>query len=300
MLLNEEGKKEFLKTKFHQFFDIRLQEIESINENGIEQFVNFVLPLEKINEYFILSEIRKIFNDDYNNVIFTPADDYESIYKYEFYGDRFFIRMKPFSTVIRMHIVPKKYDASNATTDDNLLFFKDKKQKINNKNFSCTAEYKRQGKNINLYYQEQTEKPSNGFYKFDIKKYTQNMRNLQINYGYSYNDTNPTNKIWHLTGIIDESDEQGNKITSDNFTEFNSSLVDANCDNRLNKTNKIIQLKIDNQIDWENYYTDSGGFNNRHGINTVYHKTLKYFNDDLYTEENSQYYLVDWVERREE
>ena len=52
MLLTIEGKKEFLKTRFHQFFDIELKNTIEIDENSIEQFVNFVLPLSKLNEYY--------------------------------------------------------------------------------------------------------------------------------------------------------------------------------------------------------------------------------------------------------
>ena len=32
----------------------------------------------------------------------------------------------------------------------------------------------------------------------------------------------------------------------------------------------------------------------------LYHKTLKYFNDDLYIEENEQYHIIDWNELTEE
>ena len=85
MLLTTEEKKEFLKTRFHQFFDIELKNTIEIDENSIEQFVNFVLPLSKLNEYYDIDNFKVFLNNDYNNVIFTPADNTDIIYDYEFY-----------------------------------------------------------------------------------------------------------------------------------------------------------------------------------------------------------------------
>ena len=68
-----------------------------------------------------------------------------------------------------------------------------------------------------------------------------------------------------------------------------------------NFTNKILQQKlVSNQIDWDDIYQHEGGFDNPHELGTLYHKTLKYFNDDLYIEENGLYHLVDWIEIKEE
>lgn len=321
MLLTTEGKKEFLKTKFHQMFNIDLKNEININEDNIVKFVNFVLPLSKLNEYYDINAFKKFLNDNYNNVIFTPTDNLDVIYDYEFYQGVYFIRLKPFSKKICMHIIPKKYDASNTGSNSPLLFFKNSKHNIDETNFTNTSEYERLNtcRNINLYYKESVEKFSNGFYKFNIKQHTQDIKNLQINLGYGYNNTNPTEKKWHITGIIDESDEQGQTIPSSDFTEFNSSLVDVNSDGRLNYTNKILQQKIKNhQIDWDDFFDCVGGFNNPHDVSiynndigcnsaennfllqNMYHKTLKYFNDDLYIEENEQHLLIDWIEIREE
>lgn len=302
MILTEEGKKDFLKTKFHQYFDITLSSDISIEETNVEQFVNFVLPLEALNEEYDMSSFKKYLNDDYNNVIFTPANDSTIIYNYEFYQGVYFIRLKPYSKYIRMHIVPKKYDASNTKTHP-ILFFKDNKQNIDENVFTCSDEYNREEEHpVNLHYQEENIKTSNGMYKFNIKQHTQNMRNLQINLGYSYiSPTDNFNKIWHITGVLDESDENGNIIPYSEFTEFNSTLCDANCDNNADFTNKILEQKIkQNEIDWSDLYKHNGGFNNPHSVNKLYHKTLKYFNDDLYIEENGYYHLVNWIEIKEE
>lgn len=297
MILTDEGKQEFLKTKFHQYFDIELT--SNLVEENITQFVNFVLPLEKINDQYDLEELRKFFNNDFNNVIFSSSDN-QHIYRYEIYQNVYFIRLYPFSHHIRMHIIPKKYDASDEKTNNSLLFFKDQKQTISEENFFCTEEYERKEdrNNINLYYkEEEVINTAEGIYKFDIRQHTRGMKNLQINSGYSYNDTNPSNALIHYTGVLDESNEFGEPIETK--TEWNLTLIDANYDNKSTYTNvaKMMELS-NNQLQWPTNYDpyDSIGFNNEHSINKIYHKTLKYFNDDLYIEENSQYINANWRE----
>lgn len=237
MILNEQGKEEFLNSNFHPFFDIQLS--VDITEENVEQFVNYVLPISKIDEtYAITTDMRDYFNEDYSNVIFTSTDE-EHIYRYECYRDVYFIRLHPFEKSIRMHILPKRYDASNTKTDTAFLIFKDNKQTIDENNFSCTPEYERHDEEykVNLYYKEDTKKTSNGMYKFNIKEQAKNFRNLQINAGYSYNDTNPTSpmELKHYTGILDESDEDGIPVAPGEFTEFNLSLMDTNCDNNYSE-----------------------------------------------------------------
>lgn len=230
MILNEQGKEEFLRNNFHPFFDIKL--VTDASEENTEQFVNYVLPLSVIDEQYAITDMQIYFNNDYNNVIFTSVNE-EHLYQYEIYQGIYFIRMRPFEKEIRMHILPKKYNVS-----DNILIFKDNEETIDSNNFSCTTEYQRKenNKNINLYYKENTQKTSDGIYKFPIKNKTKNFRNLQINMGYSYNNTNPTNPMMlkHYTGVLDESDEDGVPVPPNEFTEFNLSLMDVNCDNTQN------------------------------------------------------------------
>ena len=300
MLLNNEGKLEFIKDNFHPYFDITLT--SNIVAENVNEFVNFVLPIEKIYNYDLEDEngLKKIFNDDFNNIVFT-ANDNKTLFKYEVYKKVFFIRMPFYCDVIRMHIIPKKYDASDEKSENPLLFFKADKETITEDNFSCTEQYERKEdrKNINLYYTEETQIDSNGIYKFDIKRYTRNLQKLQINSGYSYNDTNPSDEINHYTGILDESDENGDPVSV--FTEFNLALMDANYDNICDFTNTIKAQEINNdETIWPTntnpYPNASNGFDNSHSINTVYHKTIKYFNDDIYTEEDGSYLTADWDE----
>lgn len=299
MLLNEDGKKEFLKSNFHPYFDINLE--SNIVPTQALQFVNITLSLDDIDKQYSIEDLQVFFNDEYNNVIFTSSND-ENIYRYEFYHNIYFIRATPFDSTIHMHILPKKYDASNTLSDLPVLFFKDENQVIDETNFVCTEEYTRYDNQnpINLYYQEDDLSTSNGLYKFDIREQAKNFNNLQINLGYSYNDTNPTNKLKHYTGILDESDETGTPISPEEFTEWNMSLMDTNYDNNADYTN-VSKMQELNDI-WPTDttpYNDGEhtvGFNNPHDINKIYHKTIKYFNDDIYIEENGQYINQSWKE----
>ena len=310
MLLTDEGKKEFLKNRFHQYFDITIEHDGALLLDKID-FANFVLPLSKIGEDYDLDSIKKFLNNDYNNVIFTSGNEQETIYRYEVYQGVYFIRLEPFYYKLRMHIIPKKYDASNTKSNNPLLFFKDNLQTIDENNFTCTAdkyERKTDKNNINLYYKKPSKQTSNGFYKFDIRGHTRDLTNLQINLGYSYNDTNPTDEINHWTGVLDESDENGNPI--EDFTEWNITLIDSNCDNvsvpndpHFDLTNWAQTQKLSNgKLIWPeetNMYKGTAfSFFNNHTINTLYHKTIKYFNDDLYVEEvgDGRFALFPWDE----
>lgn len=321
MLLNNEGKKDFLQSKFHQYFDINLKPLTDIDENCIEQFVNLTISLEQLNALYDLDSMKKFFNSDYNNIIFTPQDSID-IYDYEFYKGIFYIRLKPFSTKIRMHIIPKKYDASNTLSSNPILIFKDSNQNIEESdsfiytdpfNFGCTENYERheEEENINLYYKTDEFLDEAGLYKFNIKEKTQGIHNLQINAGISYNDTDPNeeplsdeNETYHFLGIADESNEYGNKISSSDFTEFNESLLlrvnrrDIGTDEII-KTNGLKDfLETPSSVNFikENFGEGLSIMNKYHEINNIYHIKMKYFNDSLYVEENKEYIMKDWGE----
>ena len=113
-------------------------------------------------------------------------------------------------------------------------------------------------------------------------------------------------KIEHYTGILDESDENGILLEPNQFTEFNLSLMDTNCDNNCNNcsytnTSQPQQL-VNNEIQWPTEvipYNDEvheKGFINSHDIDILYHKTIKYFNGDIYIEEDGHYINENWDE----
>lgn len=334
--LNINEKIEFMDSGFHQSFIIKLNaEMESINET-----VNITLRLDEIGgtdngHSWGLNKRIEYINEHYDNILFTPSNDFYTIYPYEFYKGIFYIKAKPFSSEIVLHILPKHCRAS-----DKVLMFKDSDIDPK-KHFIKTDDYynRHTGNIINLYYQSidltnntKQDRPSYakpypefhkfgqgdyyklyqkhnennwitedyptvnkpfGEYEFDISSWAKNMQNIQINAGYQYNESSPTNAI-HYTGIKDNTNTA---------IEDRAVLIDSNYDKITSKTNNIQQME---------YYLDNGnkkirfpessinqksfksGFNNSHTPNKTFHKKIKYFNDFLYIEENNQYVLGEW------
>ena len=305
MLLAKEGQFEFINNHYHPFFEINIQNdlLKNITKTSYFDFVNLVLKVDDLggdNKYDV-GKLLQLFNDEQNNVVFTSKDNKE-IYQYECYKGVFFIRINSYTfgtnEPIRLHIIPKKYDASSTKTAFPLLIFKDTPQAIKEGTVIITKPYETHNKeSINLFYTEEDKTTCLGYYQFDIRDKAKNLNILQINLGYSYNDTNPTNELRHLTGVLDISDINGEIIRDRSFTEFNKTLVDANYDNVANFPRTITEVKQENGlIKWPTKTQFQNGLTDTHTINTVYHKTLKYFNDDLYTEENGNYMILDWIE----
>ena len=118
----------------------------------------------------------------------------------------------------------------------------------------------------------------------DISKYTGNLNNIQIDSCYSYTPSSPTNAI-HYIGVKDIS----NYDKADRCT-----LIDANLDRILpNKstTNYISQFEyVENDVHFP-ITTDTvqqdKSYTHTHTdkIGQKHYKTIKYFNDRLYSEE---------------
>ena len=303
MILAKEGQIDFINNHYHPFFEINIQNdtLESAAEVSYFDFVNLVLRFEELGSKYDIARLSNLFNDDYTNVIFTSKDN-KNIYRYEYYNGAFFIRIDSYTfgtnDPIRLHIIPKKYDASSSKTNFPVLIFKDTPQAIKeSSNFFLSPYDTRDKTRINLFYTEDEKQQCVGHYQFDIREKAKNLNILQINLGYAYDNTNPTNEIRHLTGVLDFSDADGNRVVGGNTTEFNKTLIDANYDHVANFPRTITEVSYEGDlIKWPTKTQFQNGLTDTHDINTVYHKTLKYFNDDLYTEENGNYMILDWIE----
>ncbi len=305
MLLAKEGQIDFIENHYHPFFEINIQNdlLKNITGKFYFDFVNLVLKLDDLgaNNKYDVNRLANLFNDERTNVVFTSGDN-KKIYRYEYYNGVFFIRIDSYTfgtnDPIRLHIIPKKYDASSSKTSFPLLIFKDTPQALkDNPSFFLDPYDTHDETRINLFYTEDEKKPCVGHYQFRIREKAKNLNILQINLGYSYDNTNPTNEIRHLTGVLDSSDVDGNLVLGEELTEFNKTLVDANYDNVANFPRTITEVSYNQgAIIWPNKTHFQNGLTDGHTINTVYHKTLKYFNDDLYTEENGNYMILDWIE----
>ncbi len=138
----------------------------------------------------------------------------------------------------------------------------------------------------------------------DMSHYTNQMINIQIDTCYTYNKSSPTNAVHYL----------GFKDKTNNDIADRCALIDANLDKIINNkttTNYISQLEyIDEQVHFpisldvvqqDNSYTHSHTTN----IGRKHYKTIKYFNDRLYSEEKSiedneviqqGYTIGDWID----
>lgn len=255
-----------------------------------------------------ISVLYPYFNNEMTNIVFTPQNDPKTIYRYEFYKGVFYIQLKPFSQYIRMHILPKAYNCSNV-----VLLFRD--NEMTYENIEKTDDYYHYDKDsiINAYYlidnngeeeirdrnnpdisEEQYNKNdwTRTFcdFSYDISKSTKSINNLQICAGYRYNKSSPFYSL-HYTGVRDKT----NIAVEDRCT-----LIDANYDKLENISNNITQYNFNEEFYIPNPPVISSSYpeniDHTTKIGKKYHKTLKYINDLLYSEEEKKYTIAEWVD----
>lgn len=246
-------------------------------------------------------EVLPYINEEFNNLVFTNQDDYDVIHQFEAYKGMIYLKLYPYNKNIRLHILPRSY-----TGDSPLLLFKDEiitndnitKQNCSIKTFPPINATTLQGTSI--YEME-----------YDISNSTKNLNTLQINIGYSYPST--TTKVFHLTGIKDETneipenrlafidanyDQQTNENTSNNIAQpivtpmpgkpiqYPTSITPRNPILQIVKSDPNVNINHINQ-----YIT----VNNKKAPK-IFHKTIKYINDDIYMYEESEHLEKEWGE----
>ena len=230
-----------------------------------------------------LSPILPYLNNEFNNLVFTDRDNYDIIHKFEVYKGIIYLRLYPYNSQIRLHILPKSYKG-----DSHLLIFKDEfVTEENIEKINCSS-------NLVPPINSIFDKPgttSSYELNYDISKETEGFHTLQINAGYKYPTT--ITKIFHLTGVKDET----NEIIADRCT-----LLDANYDSYADYTNNITQFLISSNTivpptkNNLNIKESNANMNNNHKNGKIFHKTIKYINDDLYIEEEKKYLKHEWGE----
>ena len=255
------------------------------------------------------------FNSDMSNIVFTPQNDLNTIYKYEAYKGVFYIKLQPFSQYIRMHILPKAYDCSSS-----ILVFRD--DMLTNEHLLKTDDYFHNdvGNFINSYYiesidennrikiRDRTNPNINGYqyelndwpnthceFSYNISNSTKSFDKLQICAKYRYNNSTPYYNV-HFMGIKDNTN-----INADD----RCSLIDANLDDIKIPSNNISQFYYDEEkgLYIPKFVVKKAYSENIYHLNEIgkwYHKTLKYINDALYSEEgersNIKYAFEYWTE----
>lgn len=266
-----------------------------------------------------LSKFSSFLNNNGTNVIFTPRDDYDTIYQYEEYKDVYYIKANPYSKTIRMHILPRNYDCS-----DTVLFLRD--DMTDKLKIIRTGDYKvYSDRGINAYFQEGGEdrlrtadninalKSYNMYqwgedesstfveFNYDVSEDTKSFNNIEICVGYKYNNCSPYYAI-HYTGVKDNT----NLKKDDQAT-----LLDVNVDLINTHSNSISQMafKSAETIEGEedevyikhdvknNIKKNVGKIDHTTDVNRVHYKKIKYINDSLYIEEdNTINGFCNWIE----
>lgn len=334
--LNQDQKKEYLSSNFHQYLIITLNNDDQMPENS---FVNVVITLDDL-DWDTRNESNKsglgrfaeyVNTETFANFLFTDKNDFQKIYNYEYYQGAFFIRIKPYSNKIAMHILPQKYEGF--TQNDVLLFRDSSIEPIKHEYYGI-----HENKNINLYYQYQkdgiesgdrplslnppkfskfsnkytyynynndewqqdTYQDTYGEFDFDISGSTINIDNIQINAGYKYNNSTSDKNIVHYTGIYDNRAVGSQKAV----------LIDANYDGENPHSNVITQLTWNNNTEELKFPQDNAdayqnlSFNNTHigNIGKLFHKTIKYWNDTIFisekkdSNEEDDYIIGNWTD----
>lgn len=322
--LNEEQKKEYLSSGFHQYLIIDILNKQKMTKN---QPANLVITLSDLDwdtqgtdDETGLGRLANFVNKTFSNFLFTPKNDFSKIFQYEYYQGSFFIRMEPYTPQIVMHILPQKYEGFKS---GDVLFFKDTRVTPIKHHYYRTHSNK---PNINLYYQHQVDgvaagdrplslnpvkfsKFSNKFtyinyltesstweqknymdtygeFDFDISEATENLDKIQINAGYQYNESSSDKNVIHYTGIYDNHSIDSQRAV----------LIDANYDGEnANFTNVITQLEWNQNSSQTSFPQTEAkaynnlGFNNSHlhNIGKTFFKTIKYWNDDIFISEKN-------------
>ena len=253
-------------------------------------------------------------NAEMTNIVFTPTNNTNTLYRFEIYKGIIYLKLKPYSQYIRMHILPKAYDCSDTVlilTDNDV----DKRTVTYN-----TSKYKiyEERNNINAYFQENNEDRNrenivNKSYNkndwdenpadisttfvdftYDISNSAESFTNLQICTGYRYNKTSPYYAL-HYTGVKD----------NEGMVEDRCTLIDANIDNvKGNSTNIITQMMYNDDnvyIKHDPEIRKEIGINDHTSeVGILHHKIIKYINDALYIEEEKIYGTQEWIDRKQE
>ena len=327
--LNESDIKEELEY-FHPYFYMDVLKPEDKEPVG---FINLKIHLDNLyGDGLGFDAISEQWSDNY----FTDelkADDFNTVFKYEYYKGMFFIRLDEYVSKIAIHVFPKNYYTMNQ-----LLLLKEDYNDFTYELKPNTTYYTRDNyteepyNRVNATYMMEEDdsyviregrdtyknfskfikqngmyhkKDENGwvredykdnFVEYDYPLGTINtLPSIEIASGYTYNES-CSNNIEHYIGIKDKTniaDEDRAALIAMNPDKINDVLPDET------NYSTIPQQYWDenkNKTQLSETYTvyNNKGLTNPHTINKRYDMTLKYFNDDLYIEENDQYLLSEW------
>lgn len=277
-------------------------------ENTINDYVNLKIiekDIEQLlyqtdNSEYMLNHYKKYVStpDDsssgYDNIIFTPQDDWNTIIPFEYYKGTFYLRLPYFCQTICLHIISKYYDATDNvalfTTDDMIEYLQN-----NPPEYAWLSERSIENK-INT----TIEDGQIARYLIDLPQECKEMSSIEIDAFYLYTGKNPEISTFpnNQLGIVD-SKIRGYSSVDSEAEDQKTSVANVNIlQNSPINTNEVVYIKRGHS---STYLTplkfpyslllelpmDRTGFKlqETHQDNIVYETTIKYFNDDIYVEE---------------
>ena len=283
--------------------DVNEREIiiqDAVNLKIIEDDIEKMLQENELKEYqkFVSKPTDVGMNQgSFDNIIFTPYNDLDTIIPYEYYNGVFYLRLPRFYYNICLHILTKYFDA----TDDVVLFTTE--DAINYINDENTPSEKwlssglRDDNKINIL------NDNVGRYLIDLPNELKHAPSIEIDVFYKYLNNIQENQI----GVIDTNDRGYNESQNAAKYEDQKTLIENN-KNLTNSTNQIITAKrnqeditTDSAFTYSNASSSNDTFklSTNHEPNKIYELIVKYINDNIYIEEYNQR-LTEEVNRIEE
>lgn len=252
-----------------------------IIENDIEQMLYGADRIE-YQKYISKPSDEGYNQGNFDNIVFTPENDLETIIPYEYYNGVFYLRLPRFYKTISLHILTKYFNAM-----DNILLLKTE-DIINIVNedeahtWTHSENTNRSEDKINI--TSTSGESQYGRYLIPLPKNIQALNTIEIDYFLTYTGNHNTNQI----GIIDVNDR--NYTSSQTIDKYKAQST------LIYEAHQYIQTVATQRIANNIYQDSSYSYSRTHNtiiprtinLNTQIEGLIKYINDDLYIEQYNE------------
>lgn len=269
------------------FDDAKREEIpiiqnETVNVKIVENDIKLLLGEKEQAEYS-----KYIDSTNYNNIIFTPTDDLDTIIPYEHYNRVFYLKMPCFFRTISMHILTKYFDA-----EDNVILL-NTEDIVNIVNNTPNTWIKDESKTVSRSSQKiDINGNSYGRYLIPLPDNIKSMESIEIDVFSKYTTTSHNH---HQIGIIDTDDRDFDlSNTTDRYKEQISLIYNKQKPTGIDSSIQITKAtRTKDNINTDDAFIFSSAANATEFMNITtpfqkdynYESIIKYHNDNLYIEE---------------
>ena len=250
---------------------------ENINLKIIERDIYSLLSATARTEY------SKYIGRDYNNIVFTPRNDNQTIIPYEYRNGVFYLRLPYFCKTISMHLLSKFFDAED---DVVLLNEDDIKELVSSQTWIHGTKIDRGTDKINIV-DNSCSSNCYGRYMIPLPSSIKSLESLEIDIFSKY----PTNSHKsHQVGLIDTDNRTfASTETADKY-EYQKTLAYSKKESSDSSLQIITIKRNQEDITTDNAFSydtinqklkTTNAFNKDYKYETI----IKYHNDNLYIEE---------------